>query len=241
MRREVRLHYEAGLAAYAAKDYVAARRELEAAYVLEARPEILFALAQAARQQGDCAAAREHFERFVATGPPETQVQAARLAMSRCQEAPRVDTTDATVAPKGASEGAADATVAAKDVVGPRVAAALPAAVLRPHSKAASAPRARWYADRWAPAFVASGLLLGGVGASLTDAASDDVRGARAATYAEYAGSYAAAERKQRLGVAALIVGAVGVVAGLGRYLHLAIEPDGPSGNVTHVTLGGRF
>lgn len=264
MRPDARRHYEAGLTAYAAKDFASARLELDAAYALDPRPEILFAWAQAARLQGDCAAARGLFERFNATGPPEAQVQAAELAMAKCQEAagptaPGVSTAGAAAGGPGARDPLVEPTAArAPAPPASQAPLAAPAIPLLPAAAAAAgkapvaapsvavlpAPAAavRWYVDLWAPLCVASGVLVGLGGVALVNGASADLRGTRAATYTDYATTYAGAERKQRLGVAAMIVGAVGVVAGTGRYLHLAIESDGPRGApAARLALGGRF
>jgi hypothetical protein len=78
-------HYQRGMALYARRDFAAAARELATAYLLDPRREILFAQAQATRLAGDCPHALPLYQQFLATAPPAQQVEATRIAMTRCQ------------------------------------------------------------------------------------------------------------------------------------------------------------
>jgi tetratricopeptide (TPR) repeat protein len=49
-------------------------------------PALLFGQAQALRRAGDCKAAIEVFERFIATAPPQADVAAASAAIDECRE-----------------------------------------------------------------------------------------------------------------------------------------------------------
>lgn len=74
-------------------DFAAARAELLAAYQLEARPELLFALGQAELNLGNYDAAIDYYEKFIATNPGDDQVALAQQAigatrMRRAQPAP---------------------------------------------------------------------------------------------------------------------------------------------------------
>lgn len=79
-----RAHYEEGMLLYKARDFSRARAAFERSHALDPLGDTLFAWAQATRLAGDCAAAEHLFARFVATGPPARQLEAARLARSRC-------------------------------------------------------------------------------------------------------------------------------------------------------------
>lgn len=81
--------YEEALELYKASAYDEAASRLSESHHLRPIPETLFAWAQAVRLAGRCAEAVQLFERFIALAPPERQVEAARLAMRRCQERPR--------------------------------------------------------------------------------------------------------------------------------------------------------
>jgi len=75
-------------------EFADARNELLAAYRLEARPELLFALGQVELNLGHYAKAIEYYEQFIATGPEVDQValaqQAIGAARARIAEKPPV-------------------------------------------------------------------------------------------------------------------------------------------------------
>ncbi|MDZ4693996.1 MAG: hypothetical protein SGI86_02540 [Deltaproteobacteria bacterium] len=79
--------YDDGLAAYAEHRFAEAIAAFAAAYALEERADILFAWAQATRLAGECDAAAALFQKFLLTNPPVTQVEAAEIAMKRCEPA----------------------------------------------------------------------------------------------------------------------------------------------------------
>jgi tetratricopeptide (TPR) repeat protein len=75
-------------------DFGHARDELLAAYQLEPRPELLFALGQVELNLGHFAVAIDHYEKFIATGPAADQIalaqQAIGAARARLSEKPSV-------------------------------------------------------------------------------------------------------------------------------------------------------
>ncbi len=71
---KVRVLYDQG-------DFPRAREELLAAYQVEPRPELLFALGQVELQLGHFQAAIERYEQFIATGPAPDQVALAQQAI----------------------------------------------------------------------------------------------------------------------------------------------------------------
>jgi len=139
------------MALYAAHDFRAAARELEAAYALEPRREILFAQAQATRLAGDCAAALPLYQRFLASTPPQQQIEATRIAMTRCQE-------PAVSAPAPRPPLAAAPAVIARTMA-PPVAVAVRS-------------RPPFYRDWKGDLLVGAGLVAGGVGAALMASAA---------------------------------------------------------------------
>jgi hypothetical protein len=88
-----RTHFSAGMKAWLADDYSTAQRELEAAYASQPVPQLLYALGQLARLQGDCARAREHFVAYLATDPPAKAAADTRANLARCDTGPIAATT----------------------------------------------------------------------------------------------------------------------------------------------------
>ena len=78
--------YDRALAAFAARDYPAAVRDTEAGYAIDPRREFLFTEAQAKRLAGDCRGAVVLYQRFLTTAPPQVQVDATHIALSRCAQ-----------------------------------------------------------------------------------------------------------------------------------------------------------
>lgn len=68
-------------ALYDQGDFVHARDELLAAYAIEPRPELLFALGQVEINLGHYQAAIDYYQRFLATGPAAEQVSLAQQAI----------------------------------------------------------------------------------------------------------------------------------------------------------------
>jgi hypothetical protein len=207
---ESRGHFDQGMALYATRDFRAAARELEAAYALEPRREILFAQAQATRLAGDCAAALPLYQRFLATMPPQQQIEATRIAMTRCQE-------------PGLSEARAPL-AAAPTVI---------ARALAPPAAVAVRPRPPFYRDWKGDVLVGAGLLAGGLGAVLmASAAATDADAHAQSVLDDFAQLRQGAERRWRIGLGAVVAGALLVSTGAARFLWVARDSAG---------VGGRF
>ncbi len=222
--------YESGLAAYRASDFVNALLELERAYALDPRPDILFARAQTLRRLGRCQAAQGLFDQFIATSPSARQHEAARLAMTRCLETP-VPPPAPVPDPPPVPRATAPPVLTPLRVVPPPPPAAVAQKMPLP------SPPITWLHDKLAPGLLLGGLALGTVGIfSIASARSLDVDARRSDDYQQYQSGRAAAERRQRWGLAATMAGTALAVAGFGRYLHLAIEDRGAV-----VMTGARF
>lgn len=83
-------------------DYVGAAAAFGRRYEETGDPAFLFGQAQALRRAGDCRAAIEVFERFVATKPPAADIEASTDAIEACREI--LDEPEAPVEPPGAPE-----------------------------------------------------------------------------------------------------------------------------------------
>jgi len=74
-------HLAQGRALYDRGDFAGAREELLAAYRLEPRPELLFALGQVELNLGRFAQAIDYYEQFIATNPAADQAALAQQAI----------------------------------------------------------------------------------------------------------------------------------------------------------------
>jgi tetratricopeptide (TPR) repeat protein len=198
-------HLARGLELYGDGAYEAALLEFRAGFALEARPELLFALAQAERKSGDCASALVYYRRFLGTEPPAEQAAAAQLQLDRCQEA-------LGSAPE--TEGRVAAPVDRRE-------AAPPPVIVTPEPAAAiggEAPRRdAWYRDRLGVGLLAGGAAGTLVGLGLLSSANGAANDARdAVTYDDYDRSASVAERRQLLGAVVAAGGAV--VLGVAAY-----------------------
>ena len=63
------------------REFTAARAELQAAFAIEARPELLFALGQVELNLGNYPEAIAYYERFIATAPGADQIALAQQAI----------------------------------------------------------------------------------------------------------------------------------------------------------------
>ena len=75
--RRARQHFLEGRKAFEGRRYPAALEEFQAGYDLAPRPAFLLDMAHAARKMGDLPRARELYQRFLATNPPEADRRVA--------------------------------------------------------------------------------------------------------------------------------------------------------------------
>jgi tetratricopeptide (TPR) repeat protein len=204
---EVDKHLARGLELYQDGAYEAALVEFRAGFALEARPELLFALAQAERKSGDCASALVYYRRFIETGPPVEQAAAAQLQLEHCGEAlgsaPDVDIDEALLV------------VPPPEIVepGPEPEPGPPAVAMQP---IVTEPPRRdaWYRDRFGVVLLSGGAVATLVGLGLLVSARGAAGDADdATTYDDYDRAVAAVEQRQLLG--ALVTGGGVVVLGV--------------------------
>jgi len=197
--------YDEGLAAYSERRYDDAIAAFAAAHALEERADILFAWAQATRLAGQCEKSNALFERFLRTNPSATQVEAAHIAMKRCEEAspPR------------------------KEVVTPPL---RPAPIVKDTPpKEPIPPLTR---DVLGGTLVSVGMVTAVAGAALWLSAHEDAGAGRSPeTDQAYDDRYASAQRRARWGVGLLLGGGAMLLAGGARFASLMWTGD--SGSVT--------
>src|SRR5256885_11816405 len=88
---EANKHVDKASELFAAEKYADALVELNSAYSLDPRPEILYAIGQAHSNLGHCDEARTYFERFIATKPRADMVDLAKQAIQACVAKPHAE------------------------------------------------------------------------------------------------------------------------------------------------------
>jgi tetratricopeptide (TPR) repeat protein len=208
-------HLKKGLDAYKAKDYDRAVVEFEAGYALEPRKEFLFAWAQAERLRGRCAKAIDLYQRYIDSGPSESQMEAARVNQQRCREALAQPVPTPAPPPPPPSEGSAGD----DDRVGAKVRGDGAAGALGDRDGERRTTSPAWWRDPWGAGLVGLGVVsLGvGLGYQLAAGTSEDAAN-RAATYDDYAHFLAESGDRRTVSAVAYGAGAALVVAGVVRY-----------------------
>lgn len=212
-------HYETGKQLYAAKDFVGAAAEFEAARAIDPQPRYVFNLAQAQRMAGQCAEAVRSYEAFLATAPVEAQAAVARAGIDKCKTQLQLQQQ--------------------------RPPPALPPplqpqpAQVAPERHETAVERPRWYRDRWGDALVAAGA------ASAITSVSLYVLARRAASATFEPGTvddYEANRRRAgtRQTWAAVLAGASVLCVGGGVVRFVSVSGEPARGTVA-VAVGGAF
>ena len=234
MLPEAKVHYDRGIAHYAAKEYAAASDELAKAYFVDPKREIVFAWAQAKRLAGDCASAIPLYRKYLASEPPKSTAEKAKQHLNGCE---------ALVAP-GAEIDPTLPAPAPEPVVTPEP-------VVAPAEPLPAGPPPVVYRDKPFYSDVLGGVLVGSGLAGLGVGATFWVMSNKSRDEADAAESYADYERAVDKGKQQRTIGIVGLAAGgtllLGGVLRYAIHGGGkervdvaiaPHGDGAIVTLG---
>jgi hypothetical protein len=83
---EAQQHLDLSVAAYKAGDFATASKEIEAAYAIDPKPQLLYTWAQAKRLGGHCAEAIDLYRRFAAASATDEQRTAAQTGISLCEK-----------------------------------------------------------------------------------------------------------------------------------------------------------
>jgi tetratricopeptide (TPR) repeat protein len=118
-------------------EFLAAAEAFEEAFAETGDPALVFGRAQALRRAGNCAAAIDEFERFIALGPPPSDIEEAEKVIDACRQVLGVDASAEPPQPD------------------PRPPVAPPP------------PRRPWHRDPAGIALVTSGLVFGAIGGGL--------------------------------------------------------------------------
>lgn len=188
-----------GLEFYQAGNYDAAILEFKTAYAAAPSPTILFPWAQAERLRGNCREAIDLYQRFIDSGPPPKQVEAASTNRQECvARIQSAETAAASLVPGETGDAPAQPLDAPKQPEGPAEPEPAP-----PPEK----PRP----DGLGWGLLGGGLGLAAVGAGLLGGAvAKQSQAAGAATYGDFAAD--------KQGARALTIGG-GVLTGIGLAL----------------------
>lgn len=222
-----------GLVYYEAGNYDEAIAEFQAAHAASPSPAILFPWAQAERLRGNCREAQGLYQRFIDSGPPPKQVEAAAKNRKECEELlASADAVASRIMP-----GEAGSVVAADPQPEPA-----PEPEPEPEPPPPAPPKWRTDALGWTLLAVgAGGQVAGGVLLGL--ASGDEASAADAATYGEFSDLKTTAAHERLAGGVVLGVGAALLLGGVIRLAlsgrarpeqRAFIEPRG-------LGLGGRF
>lgn len=196
MNPSAKEHLDKGLELYRTGDYDGATAAFRLGYAIDARPEFLYALAQAKRMSGDCHSAVGLYEQFLGTSPSELQADVARRNIERCK----------------AAEPPPEMQVPAPTPIIDK-----PAII---EKQAKPKDRSPWYKDIWGGALVGSGVVALGVGAGFLAAAKSAESNAREEMILDdYNAGIDRAKGRQTIGFVAIAAGSALVVGGVARYL----------------------
>jgi hypothetical protein len=234
-----RARWQAGVAAYQARDYPAAAREFEASYALEPRRATIFAWAQARRLGGDCEAAVALYRRYLETRPSREGTRAAQEQIARCEQVLATES-------RPPEPGSAPPSPAAAPAVSPAPPPAPDGALADRLDRAGPAPRA--LGDPLGLALVGTGVAALGVGGAFFWTSHSAAGDADVATsYERYQELHDRARQHRSIAIAATAVGSALVAGGVIRFLvvrhraaasiRIAVEP----GPAPRLLVSGAF
>lgn len=223
-KAEAQKHIEKATGAHQAGKYDVALTELQAAYALDAQPDLLYAMGQVQVKLGKCDEAIASYEKFLATNPPAEPSAAANEAIETCKS--QLPPPEPEPAPAPPPEPAP---------------APLP---VQPEQKP-------FYTDKLGSALVGGGVVSIVVGVVFYSSAVGTLDDAEAATtYAKHEELVDDAHMKRNLGVVFGAVGLAAVGVGVWHYTKyrseqqaITVAPTGTGSGVTGgvISWRGRF
>lgn len=196
-------------AAFKSEDYDAAAAAVEAAYIIEPNPMLLYPWAQAERSRGNCAAAVELYRRFLDSNPPEAAATPARENMERCEEQLAAEAPEPEPEPEPVDEVIEEEPE--------------PEPEQKPVVKDEQPKAKRWYADPVGGVLVGVGVVGVGVGAGLLGAAGSKAKKVGdAEMHTEYLDMRDGATKLRNGGAVALSIGGALLIGGVVRYVLVA-------------------
>jgi tetratricopeptide (TPR) repeat protein len=187
-----------GLRSYAVGEYRAAIDSFRAGYRLEARPDFLYALAQAQRMSGDCRSAVAAYRAFLRTAPPDKAQVSARQNLERCEQQLAAAPRPATASPP---------------------ATAAPAPLAPPPAEHL---RRAWYRDPAGDVLGALGLAVVGIGGALWGVGEAGVQAANQSSRYDQFANGPQAERERTVGIVGVALGGALLVGAGARWIWVA-------------------
>jgi tetratricopeptide (TPR) repeat protein len=238
---DARAHIAKATRAHKDGRYADARVELQAAYALDPRPDLLYALGQVDAKLGNCRDAIAYYKRFAATQSDPQVGRVVDEAIAACTAAP-----EPTAAPAATDRAPP---VAARPIAPPPV-AARPSAPPPVATAPAAAQRSPWYRDTIGGALVAGGVIAAVIGFVEYSSALSDLDAAgdrdRTTTLDRYDELVAGAHQKRTMALVLTGAGGALIGAGIVRFV-LRSEPAevrvgvAPAHGGGVVTYAGRF
>jgi tetratricopeptide (TPR) repeat protein len=252
---EARAHVARATKAHKEGRYDEARVELEVAYALAPRPELLYALGQVHAKLGRCRDAEDYFRRYAATQHDPRVATVVDQAIAACQ--PAAAPTPAAERPAPATPTPSPATPTPAPSSEPPAGEPPPPAVSRPAppfaptrtapAAVAPPPPRHWYQDKLGDGLVLGGLVAGAAGLVEYRSAQSDLDAAedrtRTTTLARYHDLVDSAHGKRTASILLFGAGGALIAGGVIRYvLHadgaevggVAVAPVRGGGVVTY-------
>ena len=180
--------------------YVEAAEAFAVEYKETGDPALLFGRAQALRRAGNCGAAIDVFEEFIATEPPAPDVEAARDVIDECKDVLGVQEVEPAPAPASAP----------------------------PSDESPPPPRRRWYADPLGGALAGIGLAVTATGAGLYGASFSLARDDEGESESEHRERRTRVRRFAAAGITLLATGGALLIGGIVRYAVVARAEGSP-------------
>ncbi len=198
---EAREHHDRAYALLGVKAYGEAAAEFARAHAIESAPFLLFMQAGAEQLAGNCDVAISLFGRFIASGPPQRDVDAAKGEIAKCGGDPDAFEPEPEPQPQLAPE----------PVLAP---------VYEPTDDDRPVPRRTAARDPLAHALTWSGVAVGGVGAILLIEAHRRRRtaGGVGVTESQHRALLEPAVPMSRAGIALASIGGAALLAGIVRF-----------------------
>lgn len=230
-KEEAKAHIAKATKAHKEGRFEAARIELDAAYALDPKPDLLYAIGQVEAKLGRCGEATTYFRRFVATQQDPQVAKVVDQAIAACKPAPEATTNPPPPAddpppanglpPATNKPAPADKPAPVTDKPAP--VAARPQPFAGTTSTPTGAQPSPWYQDK-----LGDGLVLGGIVATVIgvveyrgalsdlDAAEDKTQTRNLADYHQRVDS---AHGKRTASVVLVGAGGALITAGILRYV----------------------
>lgn len=249
-RNTVKAHIDKATKAHKEGKFDVALDELKAAYALDPKPDLLFAIAQVYVKLDKCADAITYYEQFLAATKDAQAKQVVTQAIETCKTklaatAPPVVSEPPPEPEPPKVEPPPEPTPDVKPTPSPE-----PAPVRTPFANARSTPakRAPWYKDPLGDALVAGGVAAGVVALVVRGGAQSEAdKAVVAANEVEYRDHLDSSESKEKVALILGVTAGVLVTGGVVRYVTRSRKQErtrvgiAPTRDGGFVTVLGRF